>query len=70
MIEHLDIDKRSAGKTPLHLARQLGHLEVCQRILAHVVDKNTRDRKDHNGKTPFETMKSAPIKKTKKDKLL
>ena len=55
------------GKTPLHLA---GHFEICELILKNASDKKTRDRKDRNGKTPFETVKSAFIKKAKKAKLI
>ena len=62
------VDK--TGKTPLHLAGQFGHFEVCELILKNASDKNTRDRKDHLGKTPFETVKSAPIKKANRAKLL
>ena len=62
------VDK--TGKTPLHLAGQFGHFEVCELILKNASDKKTRDRKDYRGKTPFETVKSASIKKAKKAKLL
>ena len=70
------------GKTPLHLAGQFGHFEICELILKNASDKDTKerkkefwvqnsfDRKDHQGKTPFETVKSAPIKKAKKAKLI
>jgi len=34
------------GKTPLHLAGQLGHFEICELILKNAVDRNTRNRKD------------------------
>ena len=63
----------TTGKTPLHLAGQFGHFEICELILKNASDKNTKDwkknsfdRKDHNGKTPLETVKSASIKKAKK----
>ena len=60
----------TTGKTPLHLAGQFGHIEICELILKNASDKNTRDRKDLQGKTPFEIVKSAPIKKAKKAKLI
>ena len=72
----------TTGKTPLHLAGQFGHFEICELILKNASDKNTKDwkkefwvqnsfdRKDHNGKTPLETVKSASIKKAKKAKLI
>ena len=62
------VDK--TGKIPLHLAGQFGHFEVCELILKNASDKKTRDRKDYRGKTPFETVKSARIKKANKAKLL
>ena len=41
---------KSDGKTPLHLAAQEGHFEVCDYILTLVNDKNPRDE---NGQTPL-----------------
>ena len=39
------------GITPLHLAAEYGHLEVCKWIVENVKDKNP---KDDNGFTPID----------------
>ena len=41
-----------SGKTPLHMAAQLGHLQIVQHICSRLVDKNP---KDSNGVTPLHT---------------
>lgn len=41
----LDLLKVADGKTPLHLAAQNGHFELCQHLLSLVKEKNPRDKK-------------------------
>jgi len=41
-----------SGKTPLHMAAQVGHLQIVQHICSLLVDKNP---KDSNGVTPLHT---------------
>ena len=39
------------GKTPLHVASEFGHLDICQLIGGYINDKNPRDK---NGMTPLQ----------------
>merc|ERR1719483_1071729 len=51
--------KNNEGLTPLHVAAKNGHFEICENILKNALGNNTRDRTDPNGRTPFQTVKSA-----------
>ena len=46
--ENNQIDDR--GKTPLHIAAEMGNLQVCHFIIENIEDKNP---KTNNGVTPF-----------------
>ena len=59
------------GQTPLHIAAENGHLEICEflTICLLTMCKNTNP-KDNHGKTPVDVAWDADVKKYLKSKWL
>ena len=54
LIEEYNVDVNASdieGMTPLHLASNMGHLEICKFLCKYVQNKNT---KDNDGRTPLD----------------